>query len=172
MVKHGRNKKRRAGRIGKTKIKNRKNFTRWDTNLHKKIKNPTVRENWDPSKSFTANLTAIGLVARPNDDVSQQQHSNNQAVKSGFNVVELFDIPDSDEQLKKGEKRCPLNEEEQIYIVKCMSKYGDDYSKAFRDIKINYLQHTETKLRKLGARFLLLSPEERCEKVNTLIEKA
>lgn len=140
--------------------------------MHKKIKNDTVRENWDPSKSFTANLTAIGLLARPNDDVSQQQHSNNQSVTSGFNVVELFDIPDSDELKQNREKRFPLNEEEQIYIVKCMSKYGDDYSKAFRDIKINYMHHTETKLRKLGARFLLLSPEQRCEKVKTLIENA
>lgn len=181
MVKHVTNKKRRSGRTGKTSIKQRNNFTRWDPNLHKNIKNATVREHWDPSKSFTANLSAIGLVARPNDDVKNlnppSQHQQQSIKDQGAdvpNIVELFDIPDSDVLTQQNrEKRCVLNEEDQIYIAKCMSKYGDDYTRAFRDIKINYMQHTETQIRKLGARFLLLSPEQRLvdipEKVKALI---
>lgn len=159
MVKHGRNKKRRAGRIGKTKLKHKGNYKRWDPDLHKKIKNPAVRDHWDPSKSFNANLAAIGLVGDPNGDMRKTNPNAKPKAVTDATVVELFDIPDSDELGPK--KRRPMNEDDQKYIAKCMSKYGDDYDKAFRDIKINYMQHTETQLRKLGARFLLLSSEER-----------
>ncbi|VEU38623.1 unnamed protein product [Pseudo-nitzschia multistriata] len=173
MVKHGRNKKRRAGRIGKTKIKNSGNFKRWDPDLHKKIKNPTVREHWDPSKSFTANLAAIGLVGNPNSDVRNTNPLQKPKAVTDVSAIELFDIPDSDELAEQKEKRCPINEEDQKYIAKCMSKYGVDYGRAFRDIKINYMQHTENQLRKLGARFLLLSSDQRIvdvpEKVKSLV---
>lgn len=169
MVKHGKNKKRRAGRIGKTKLKNTGNFKRWDPNIHKKIKNPTIREHWDPSKSFSANFAAIGLVGNPNSDMRNTNISTKLVAAKNVSVVELFDIPDSDELGEK--KRRPMSEDDQKYIVKCMSKYGDDYGRAFRDIKINYMQHTETQLRKLGARFLLLSPEERVVNVSEKVKK-
>mmetsp|Transcript_19797 Transcript_19797/g.49257 ORF Transcript_19797/g.49257 Transcript_19797/m.49257 type:complete len:178 (-) Transcript_19797:232-765(-) len=172
MVKHARNKKRRAGRIGKTKLKNKGNFKRWDPDLHKKIKNPVIQEHWDPSKSFSANFAAIGLVGNPNSDMRNTNVSSKLAAVKNVSVVELFDIPDSDEMGQK-EKRRPMSEDDQKYIAKCMSKHGDDYGRAFRDIKINYMQHNENQLRKLGARFLLLSPEERLvdvpEKVKSLI---
>ena len=172
MVKHGTNKKRRSGRTGRTKIKNKLNFTRWDPDLHKKIKDPVVREHWDPSKSFTANLAAIGLVGNPNDFRNTNPSQKLKAV-TDISVVELFDIPDSDEMGQQNKKSYPINEEDQIYIAKCMSKYGDDYSRAFRDIKINNMQHTENQLRKLGARFLLLSSDQRVvdvpEKIKHLI---
>ena len=173
MVKHGTNKKRRSGRTGKTRLKSHNNFKRWDPDLHKKIKNPTIREHWDPSKSFNANCASIGLVGNPNSDMKNINPSNSiKAVTTS--VVELFDIPDSDELGQQQQKRRPINEEDQKYIAKCMSKYGDDYGRSFRDIKINYMQHTENQLRKLGARFLLLSPDERLvdvpKKVESLVE--
>lgn len=159
MVKHGKSRKRRSGRIGKTKIKHKGNFKRWDPDLHKKIKNPAVRELWDPSKSFTANCAAIGLVGNPNADMRNGNVAKKIKPVTDKSVIELFDIPTSDDLSKK--KPRPINEEDQNYIVKCLSKYGDDYGRAFRDIKINYMQYTEVQLRKLGARFMLLSPEER-----------
>lgn len=172
MVKHGRNKKRRAGRIGKTKLKNKGNFKRWDPDLHKKIKNPTIQEHWDPSKSFQANFAAIGLVGNPNADMRNTGPNTKPPPVKDVSVVELFDIPDSDE-MGQAKKKHPMSEDDQKYIVKCMAKHGDDYGKAFRDIKTNYMQHNENQLRKLGARFLLLSPEERVvdlpEKVKTLV---
>eukprot|EP00531_Pseudo-nitzschia_arenysensis_P013584 CAMPEP_0116144230 /NCGR_PEP_ID=MMETSP0329-20121206/15893_1 /TAXON_ID=697910 /ORGANISM="Pseudo-nitzschia arenysensis, Strain B593" /LENGTH=178 /DNA_ID=CAMNT_0003639643 /DNA_START=34 /DNA_END=570 /DNA_ORIENTATION=- len=173
MVKHGRNKKRRAGRIGKTKLKNKGNFKRWDPDLHKKIKNPVIQEHWDPSKSYSANFAAIGLVGNPNSDMRNINPSSKPTASKEVSVVELFDIPDSDELGQQKEKRRPMSEDDQKYIAKCMLKHGDDYGRAFRDIKINYMQHTENQLRKLGARFLLLTSEERMvdvpEKVKSLI---
>lgn len=79
-------------------------------------------------------------------------------------MIELFDIPDSDQldqQRKLKKYKYPLKEDDQRYIVQILSTYGDDYGRAFRDIKLNYMQHTESQLRKLASRFLLLSEEQR-----------
>jgi Ribosome biogenesis protein Nop16 len=174
MVKHGRNKKRRAGRIGRTKLKNN-SFRRWDPKP--KIVDAVVRQHWDPSKSPSVNLANLGLLARPNDDAKNIAPSERIHPNKNVNIVELFDIPDSDElREQKRQRRCPLEEEDQKYIVKCLAKYGDDYGKAFRDTKVNYMQHTENQLRKMGARFLLLNAEQRVvpvpEKVKPLLESS
>ena len=173
MVKHGKNKKRRSGR-GKTRLKQKHNFKRWDPTLHTKIiakcgGNPDIGDKWDQAKSFAKNLSTLGLVARPNDAALTAGKGSGAAAatrSSTTNVIELFDIPDSDELNRNKvsrEERYPLTKDEQQYIAKCFIKYGEQqYEKIFRDTKgVNYMQHTETTLRKLGARFLLLAPEQR-----------
>lgn len=164
MVKHNHNKKRRSTSRGRTKIKNRNNFKRWDPSP--KISDPVVREHWDPSKSPSQNLASMGLLARPNADIKNVNGGKSPSAPGPANldvsIVELFDVPDSDElrERKRGQ-RCPLTGDDQQYIAKCLAKHGDDYGKAFRDVKVNCMQHTEMQLRKMGARFLLLSPEQR-----------
>lgn len=167
MVKHGRNKKRRAGRIGRTKLKNR-NFSRW--NPKPTFTDRTVSKLWDVTKSPQVNLTQMGLSLEPNNvnrgntttaNSSNNGDQNNRNKKP--NMIELFDVPESDELNNNNNKaatRLPVQEEEQDYIVKCMEKYGTNYRAMFRDVKVNNLQHTEGKLRKLGARFLLLHPDQ------------
>lgn len=138
-------------------------FHRW--NPKPKFTDPTVRKHWDPSKSPAINLANLGLIAKPNQDVHRSydaivdnDHENGE---KKVDVVELFDIPDSDElRAAKQAKRLPVSVEDQQYMVKCMSKYGTDYKKMFQNVKINYMQHTEQQLRKLGARFLLLTPDQ------------
>jgi Ribosome biogenesis protein Nop16 len=83
-------------------------------------------------------------------------------------VIELFDVPDSDAPSRRS--RFPLDEEEERYMVKCMTKWGDNYTRMFRDLKVNPMQHTEDKLRKLGSRFLLLSPDQRRMEVPSNIQ--
>jgi len=102
----------------------------------------------------------MGLSAMPNKwDRGNRQPGENPAEKAeSKNIIELYDVPDSD---KPKERRHPLDEEDEIYISKCIDKYGEDYTSMFRDIKLNNMQHTEAKLRKLGARYLLLTPEQR-----------
>lgn len=92
----------------------------------------------------------MGLTVTPN---------HKDQVSKGSSIIELFDVPESDQPSRK--ERYPLNAEEEEYIAKCLEKYGDDYQAMFRDTKTNYLQHTEHKLKKLGARFLLLNAEQR-----------
>jgi hypothetical protein len=104
-------------------------------------------------------MANMGLLAQPNAGAIATPAAG-ESVEKKVTAVELFEIPDSDEMGKKANKM-PLNEEDQKYIVKCMSKYGEDYTSMFRDIKVNKMQHTEQKLRKMGARFMLLSNEQR-----------
>lgn len=117
-----------------------------------------VKEHWDASKSPAANLASMGLLARPNQ-LEFNKDSTGPATETVASVVELFDVPDSDAPTRRS--RFPLVAEEEKYIAKCMAKWGDNYTKMFRDLKINKMQHTEGVLRKMGARFLLLTPEQR-----------
>lgn len=55
----------------------------------------------------------------------------------------------------------PVSIEDQKYMVRCFAKYGDDYRKMSRDIKVNDMQHTERKLQKLGEGFMLLTEAQR-----------
>jgi hypothetical protein len=117
-------------------------------------------------------MSKMGLKALPNSDVQSrgmhistedQQHSE----------IQLFDIPDSDLMTldKSSRPAPPMSMEQQQYIAKCISKYGDDYSSMEKDIKLNNMQHNANQLRKIAARFHLLSPEQRKvdlpEKLNT-----
>ncbi len=169
MVKHGRTKKRRAGRTGKTKLKH---------NSHRlfrkaKIQDPVIKANWDRRKSPTVNMQHLGLR-----DATSMNHTTElykamggaaavgETQTSGESgtckAVELYDVPASDIIPKKtlAQRMLPVSIENQEYIVKLLEKYGDDYGKMARDIKMNNMQHTENKLRKIGARFLLLNEKE------------
>lgn len=153
MVKHGRNKKRRAGRIGKTKLKNR-NYRFFKP---PQITDTVIKDHWDPRKSPSVNMANLGLKCHPDEIlVSHKQTS------SSSNPIDLFDIPDSDQFPNKSSAngRLPVSIENQKYIVTLFEKYGGDYTRMARDIKLNNMQHTETQLRKIGARFLLLNENQ------------
>eukprot|EP00547_Thalassionema_nitzschioides_P008157 CAMPEP_0194228778 /NCGR_PEP_ID=MMETSP0156-20130528/43546_1 /TAXON_ID=33649 /ORGANISM="Thalassionema nitzschioides, Strain L26-B" /LENGTH=172 /DNA_ID=CAMNT_0038961299 /DNA_START=57 /DNA_END=575 /DNA_ORIENTATION=+ len=156
MKKKAKDKKRRAGRYGKTKLKN-KNFRRWNPNP--KISDPIVKKNWDPSKSPAANLAIMGLQSEPGKMHQTQSAAEQIASKGVTNAIELFDIPDSD-QLNEPKKH-PMPTGDQQYIAKCFAKHGDNYKRMFMDIKTNEMQYTETQLRKMGSRFILLDAEQR-----------
>ena len=76
----------------------------------------------------------------------------------------MFDIPESDTMTiipgKKFTSKLPLNVDEQKYIARCLAKHGDDFKKMARDIKLNNMQHTEAKMKKMAARFFLLTTEQ------------
>lgn len=115
----------------------------------------------------------LGLVANPNhtDATTNTAALTSSVPKS--TVIELFDVPDSDGLYRDPNKvkQFPLTLEEEEYMIRCMKRHGTDYLKMFRDIKINNLQHTEEKLRKLGSRYILLSPEQRRLPYNEIPEK-
>jgi Ribosome biogenesis protein Nop16 len=143
-------------------FKNR-TWTRYDPNP--KV-DPTLKEHWDPSKTPQVNLLSLGLLANPNqkptDSGNELQHGT--TTTSSKPVIELFHVPDSDgicRDPNKVKSQFPLSLDEEQYMIKCLSRYGTNYTRMFRDIKINAMQHTEDKLRKLGTRFLLLSNEQR-----------
>lgn len=167
MVKHGRNKKRRSGRIGKTSLKNRS---------YAKFKPPqivdrVIKANWDPTKSPSVNFQNLGLLNAPNQSINPQCPDRQKALSTNIvgdevnkpcKAIELYDIPDSDTLKKiKAQGRLPISVENQKYMKECFSKHGNDYKSMSRDRKVNNMQHTENVLRKLGARFLLLNESQR-----------
>lgn len=125
-----------------------------------------MKKLWDPSKSPSKNLEGMGLRAQPNDTRPSPQTEQS---KNGT-MIELFDVPDSDTAGKRA-KRFPLNLDDERYIADCMAKWGDDYKSMFRDIQTNNLQHTEEKLKKMGARYILLTPEQRRVEVPDKVRK-
>ena len=144
---------------------------RWDPKP--KIRDKVVKVNWDASKSPAANLAVMGLLARPNTLTSSDHNAaTTTTAPSKAHVIELFDVPESDRPSRQ--TRFPLTAEEEAYMARGMAKYGDDYTAMFRDTKrTNDMQYTEDKLRKMGARFLLLSSAQRRvpvpEKVQALL---
>ena len=158
----GKDKKRRAGRYGKTKLKS-KNFKRWDPNP--KICDGEVKKLWDPSKSPSANLASMGLCAKPND-----LHASKKKYNLPTNVIELFDVPESDDLTSKPKRVMPLGEAQQTYIAKCLEKHGENYRQMFMDIKVNDMHHTESQLRKLASRFFLLDSSQRAVCVPQKVE--
>jgi nucleolar protein 16 len=105
----------------------------------------------------------MGLVSNP----GQKDVEVDDSQPKKETVIQLYDIPESDSLQKKTR---PLSAQDQRYIAKCMTKYGDDYTAMFRDIKVNNMQCTETQLRKMASRFLLLDEEQRTVQVPEKIE--
>jgi Ribosome biogenesis protein Nop16 len=134
-----------------------------------------LKPHWDPSKTAAVNLENMGLCGKPkglfeNDPNKRTTATTEKNGTSGCSkAIEIFDIPQSDIIEPSRREKFPLTEEEELYILNCMIKHGTDYSKIFRDTKINYLQYTDDKIRKLGSRFVLLQPNQR--RIQELPEK-
>lgn len=134
-----------------------------------KFSDGIVQKNWDPRKTPTENLQNLGLQSKPNASInsrglkptqSSRRSSNND--NNTNNEIQLFDVPDSDTiALIKAKNKLPVSIEDQKYIIKCFEKYGNDYAKMSRDIKVNDMQYTEHFLRKIGSRFLLMNENQR-----------
>ena len=165
-------KKRRAGRIGKSKLKNR-NYQFYKP---PQIIDKTVRELWDPRKSAAANMAVMGLQSAVNSAIDKRgaialataQEKDPSMAPNDQKAIELFDIPASDNMAQVtvlpgktfAQRKLPVSIDDQKYIRKCLAKHGDDYHSMTRDIKTNDMQYTESKLKKMGARFFLLSKDQ------------
>lgn len=137
------------------------------------INDDTVRSQWNPRKSPAQNMAALGLQTSVNAAIDARANFALSHIKQPADeskAIELFDIPESDNNLNGtgittlpartfSQKKLPVSVEDQQYIAKCLSKHGDDYQSMMRDIKVNDMQHTSTKLRKMAARFYLLSED-------------
>jgi hypothetical protein len=95
----------------------------------------------------------MGLKFDPN---ASDKDNTSQPTKQ---VIELFDVPDSDKPSRRS--LFPLTADEEEYIAKAMTKHGTNYNKMFYDLKSNPMQHTREKLTKMGARYLLLESHQR-----------
>lgn len=169
MVKAAKTKKRRSARTGRSKLKNHS----YQFFKPPKINDDTVRANWNPRKSPAQNMASMGLQTSVNSAIDARVSialSNDPTTPKpdGNKVIELFDIPDSDKMnqitMLPGKTfaqiKLPVSIDDQKYISRCLAKHGDNYKSMTRDIKTNDMQHTQPKLKKMAARFYLLTEEQ------------
>lgn len=171
MVKHGATKKRRSGRTGRTKLKNRNH------QFYKppQILDKTVRAMWNPRKSPAQNLANMGLQSGVNSSIDKRAESAKEQWKApeakpdGNKAIELFDIPKTNnntngitklEGKTYAQTLLPVSIEDQKYIRKCLAKHGDDYKRMMRDIKTNDMQHTQSKLKNMAEKFYQLTKDQ------------
>ena len=119
-----------------------------------------VKANWDTTKSYSANLSDMGLAATPNHKLERNAEETVASPPPRSQVIELFDVPQSNDGPSFAQ-RFPLSLEDEKYMGTCMQVHGDDYLNMFRDTKVNTMQYTEAKLRKLGSKYLALSADQR-----------
>lgn len=142
-----------------------RSWNRWDPNP--KIKDPIVKKHWDTTKTPAQNLRDMGLVVQPNQ---LHHHETAERKEDGKPVVvELFDVPISNKPTFR--EKFPLSKEDEVYMAKCLAKWGDNFEGMFRDTETNDMQHTESKLRKMGMQYLSMTPEQRRVEVPEKVEE-
>jgi hypothetical protein len=137
-----------------------------------------VKAIWDPKKSPAANLANMGLQSSVNSAIdargaialaaAQEKDPNLCNAKTANKVIELFDIPESDNingittlpGKTFAQRKLPVSVDDQKYIGKCLAKHGENYGSMMRDIKTNDMQYTDSQLRKMAARFFLLGKDQ------------
>ena len=121
MVKKARNKKRRAGRIGKVKMPNR-NYRFFKPPIYS---DKTIGDNWNPRKSPKENLANLGLRSDPISKIEGSRKGKGNSTSSVCKAIELFDIPESDQLIRSGLslRMLPVSIENQVGDENCLHSY-------------------------------------------------
>jgi len=126
------------------------------------IRDADVKKVWDTKDSLEANYAKLGLCGSANDKVKDIRFANSK--ERGYEgLIKVGQVagmpgqfnPDHNPRSKK------LSEEEQIYIVRLIKKYGNDYKAMERDIKTNVKQFSESQAKKACVKYLSLPLEDR-----------
>lgn len=127
------------------------------------IVHPAMRGAWDHRKSPASNLASVGLTGSVNKIAKSRD-------KIG-RTIEIAPIPTSvphnhvlqklqDEANKpEREPNNVVHPGERLALEKMVKRYGDDWEKMARDIKLNYLQWTPRQL------------QRKVERMNAILEE-
>lgn len=142
MVKHGTQKKRRAGfKVTRKAPKHR------SVKIANSVANPDIKKLYDKNKTPSENLTAFGLVA----DVNNLKGKEDSALplKKNAAFVGYGQVVDSNNFSDKNPRRKKISEFDMEYAALNIKKHGEDYKAMERDIKTNNRQMTARQLEKL-----------------------
>jgi hypothetical protein len=149
MVRHGTQKKRRAGK--KVTRKGPKNKNLKIMNALTDIK---VKEHWDNRKSPHENFASMGLDYDPNN--LKKEGFSKEAAFEGF-----ITMPVTEDVTDHNPRRRPMSTMDQEYIVKCVRKHKTDFHKMAMDIKTNSMQLTEARLKKMFEKYSSLPDDQK-----------
>jgi len=161
---------RKKSRQRKTRLKNR-TYAKF---IPPQFSSDAIKVNWDPHKSAATNLSSMGLTLKSNIAVKD---STGKVVSDVYNRKIMTETP-TPEHIKEKAKspsdlfktelvekqtkgKFTLSTIEQRYIGKLMMKHALNYKRMFWDKKLNFMQHTETTLSKMGDTFLKLNDDNR-----------
>lgn len=126
-----------------------------------------VAKHWDFRRTREHNLKKMGLA----HDVNRAVGKLPGLAPSGEHVpkaveLEFVDIPQPTDlallgDFERNERRPPMSEEKQAYIVKLMAKHGSNCVKMAKDLKRNPQQLTATKLGKMVETYEALTEKQR-----------
>lgn len=150
MVRHGTQRKRRAGR----KV-TRKAQHSWARKQQNAVKDETMRGKWDVKASIDENYQKAGLTAKVNKNSDVRSLNSKEAAFEGYTEV--------GEVLNKRSAffRDKMGRLDQEMAVSLIDKHGDNYLAMQRDIKTNVQQLSENQAKKICEKYLNLLPENR-----------
>lgn len=119
------------------------------------VPHDAMRHIWDVNRKPMENLSRVGLVARVNQ-LDKDETSSVRVVRIADVIKDCHD--DRGEQvLKQLKVQATLPERtqpkvvhpgEKVALMKLVRKYGQDWDRMAKDIKLNYLQWTPAQLKK------------------------
>lgn len=116
-----------------------------------------VQKQWDHKLTTRQNYEQLGLQANPNSHAALKE-SVDGAENALDDEPKLFHVPDSDFLSERNPRRPEnyMSDEEIKYLRPLIAKHGENYKAMERDIKVNNMQWTATKLKSRCARLALL----------------
>jgi hypothetical protein len=142
MVKHGTQKKRRAGnKVTRKAPKHR------DVKVANSVVNPEIKKIYDKTKTPSENLNAFGLVS----DVNNLKGKDDSAIplKKHAAFVGYGQIMDGDNFADRNPRRKKISEFDMEYAAANIKKHGTDYKAMERDIKTNNRQLTARQIERM-----------------------
>lgn len=142
MVRHGTQKKRRAGfKVTRKAPKHR------SVKIANSVTNAEIKKIYDKNKTPSANLESFGLVA----DVNNLKGKEDSAIpkKSHAAFVGYGQVVQSDNFSDQNPKRRKISDVDMEYATANMRKHGEDYKAMERDIRTNNRQLTAKQIEKL-----------------------
>lgn len=141
MVKHGTQKKRRAGfKISRKAPKHR------NVKIANSVANVEIKKLYDKNKTPAANLAAFGLTA----DVNNLKGKEDSALppKKHAAFVGYGQVMESS-TFEKNPRRKKISDFDAEYAALNMKKHNDDWKAMEKDIKTNHRQYTAKQMAKI-----------------------
>jgi hypothetical protein len=157
MVRHGTQKKRRAGfKVTRKAPKNRV------VKIANSVANADIKKLYDKNKTPSANLASFGLAA----DVNNLKGTEDSAIplKKHAAFVGYGQVMESSSFPDKNPRRKKISDFDSEYAALNMKKHNDDWKAMEKDIKTNHRQYTAKQMAKICVLYkesLGLGPEKK-----------